>query len=152
MPPVDDEPFRAHADQPARPTTVTQRLTFQGLSQETPPAAGNEALDKPTNVFSPGTIRKTVREGFTAPEKTVGEAGLAPPEVKTKKQHRKRKPGAASSSQPPPMIRGREELVPPRPDGLAHRLHEAGKPILPPEMLCFAYGHMHSLQDRKSVV
>ena len=34
MPAMDDEPFRAHGDQPGRPTRCTQRLTFQGLSQE----------------------------------------------------------------------------------------------------------------------
>ena len=99
MPPVDDEPpFRDHADQPARPTTVTQRLTFQGLSQETPPATGDEALDKPTTVFTPGTLRNTVRAGL-------------PGQVKNQK-HRKRK-GGASSSQPPMIVRGREDLVPP---------------------------------------
>jgi hypothetical protein len=65
--------------------------------------------------------------------------------VKNQK-HRKRK-GGASSSQPPMIVRGREDLVPPRPDGIAHRLHEAGKPILPPEMLCMAYGHMHVLHQ-----
>ena len=48
MPPVDEEPFRAHGDPLGRPTICTQRLTFQGLSQDTPLEAGDQ--DKPGNV------------------------------------------------------------------------------------------------------
>ncbi|KAK1619205.1 hypothetical protein QYE76_024722 [Lolium multiflorum] len=35
MPPMDEEAFRTHGDQLGRPTTVTQRLTFTGLSLKT---------------------------------------------------------------------------------------------------------------------
>ena len=39
---MDDEPFRAHRALPARPTTCTQRLNFQGLpTQDTPPCYTN---------------------------------------------------------------------------------------------------------------
>ena len=39
-----------------------------------------------------------------------------------------------------------EYIVSPRADGLT-RVHEAGKPILPPELLCLAEGPMHSLHQ-----
>src|SRR4051812_12200558 len=38
-----------------------QPLTFTGFSlQDTPPEAGNPAQVKPTTVFSPNTLRKTI--------------------------------------------------------------------------------------------
>ena len=87
MPAIEEEAFRTHGDQPARPTTVTQRLTFQGFSQQdTPPEAGDPALDKPANVFSPNTLHKTVGEQ------------LAPPDQMKKKQRtRSNKKGASVS-------------------------------------------------------
>ena len=102
---MDDEPFRAHRALPARPTTCTQRLNFQGLSQQdTPPEAGIQS--QPANVFSPGTIFKSIKEGVQSPEMK-------------KKQHRKRsRPGASASQPAPKTIWGHEDMVPPRADGL----------------------------------
>ena len=98
MPPVDEEPFRAQGDQPARPTTCTQRLDFQGLSQDTPPEAGDQALPKPSNIFSPGTRRKTVFPE-SAPRPTS-------PSPEMKKKHRKRKRGSGASASDAHKYRG----------------------------------------------
>ena len=141
MPPVDEEPFRDQRGQPPRPTTCTQRLIFEGLSQDTPPETGDhQAQVKPGNIFSPGTLHQTVHAGFTAPQPS--------PEMKNKaKKHRKRKGANASASQPTPKImRGREDTIPPRGDGLT-RVHEAGKPILSEDLLRLAKGPMISLQE-----
>jgi hypothetical protein len=63
------------------------------------------------------------------------------------KKHRKRKGANASASQPAPKImRGREDTIPPRGDGLT-RVHEAGKPILSEDLLRLAEGPMISLQE-----
>ena len=132
---MDEEPpFRAHGDQPGRRTTC-QRLSF---SQNTPPEAGDQAPDKTGNIFSPGTLQQTVYVGLTAPQPS--------PEMKNKKKHKKRSRPNASASQPPKIIRGREDTVPPRADGLT-RVHVAGKPLLPPELLCLAKGPMLSLHE-----
>jgi hypothetical protein len=82
MPRMDEEAFRTHGDQLGRPTTVTQRLTFTGLSlQDTPPEAGNPAQVKPATIFSPNTLYKTIvgepRESTPAPQATP--APEAPP-------------------------------------------------------------------------
>jgi len=132
MPPVhaDGEPFRAHRDQPARLTACTQRLTFQGLSQDMPLEAGDQA--QLANVFSPGTLRKSVHEGVQSPE------------MKKKKHMKRIRPGASVSQPAPKTIRGHEDMVSPHADGLT-RVHEAGKPKLPPELLRLAQGPMHSL-------
>ena len=87
-----EEPFRAHGDNPGRPTTCTQRLVFQGFSQQdTPPEAGDPALAKPANIFSPTTLHKAVNEKLAPP---------APPKMK---KHRKRRRGA-SASQPAQLL------------------------------------------------
>ena len=52
MPPMDEEPFRAQGDQAARPSTCTQRLDFQGLSQDTPPEAGDQPPRKLPSTWS----------------------------------------------------------------------------------------------------
>ena len=147
MRPVDLEPpFRAHADQPARLNAVTQRLDFQGLSQETPPAAGVAAQDKPaTGVFSPGTIAKSVAEGLR------GQPWSNKPRRPLKKMPKGSK--GASASQPTPMIiQGREDTIPPPPDKSAHMVHEAGKPIVPPEMTHLATPSMISLSASISML
>jgi hypothetical protein len=99
MPPVDDgEAFRGHHDdQPRRPNAapLQRQLVFKGLSQEqdTPPEAGDAAIQKPAIIFSPTTLNRT-----------VNEVGVAPPEpADKKKKARKRKPKTApgaSMSQP----------------------------------------------------
>ena len=159
MRPVDLEPpFRAHADQPARLNAVTQRLDFQGLSQETPPAAGVAAQDKPaTGVFSPGTIAKSVAEGLRGqpwnnkprrPPKKMPKGASASQPPKMPKGSK-----GASASQPTPMIiQGREDTIPPPPDKSAHMVHEAGKPIVPPEMTHLATPAMISLSASISML
>ena len=54
--------------------------------------------------------------------------------------------GASVSQPAPKTIRGHEDMVSPHADGLA-RVHEAGKPILPPELLRLARGPMHALHE-----
>ena len=141
MPPMDEEPFCAPGAQPSRPTTCTQRLDFQGLSQGTPPEAGDQAIRKPAHIFSPNTLRKTVFP-VSAPRPPPPS-----PEKKEKKQKkRKRGPGASASQPAPKTIRANEFTVSPRADGLT-RVHEAGQPILPPELLKLAHQHMKNLQQ-----
>ncbi|KAK1602344.1 hypothetical protein QYE76_007847 [Lolium multiflorum] len=77
MPPMDEQAFRTHSDQLSRPPTVTkQRLVFTGLSQDTPPEAGNPAQVKPATVFSPNTLRKTI---IGEPPKSTPATSEAPP-------------------------------------------------------------------------
>ena len=71
---------------------------------------------------------------------TTEDAPPASPEVK-KKKHRKR-----SKPAPKTTIRGYEDMVSPRADGLS-RVHEAGQPILSRELLHLADGCMLSLQN-----
>ncbi|KAK1609280.1 hypothetical protein QYE76_032953 [Lolium multiflorum] len=156
MPPMDEQAFRTHGDQLGRPPTVTkQRLVFTGLSQDTPPEAGNPAQVKPATIFSPNTLRKTI---IGEPPKSTPATPEAPPApqappsappaplVGQVKKARKRgaKKGASSSQHAPKRIRA-DDMVPPTPDGLP-RCHEAGKPILSKDMEHLAGGLMLSLQ------
>ncbi|KAK1618430.1 hypothetical protein QYE76_023947 [Lolium multiflorum] len=156
MPPMDEQAFRTHGDQLGRPPTVTkQRLVFTGLSQDTPPEAGNPAQVKPATVFSPNTLRKTI---IGEPPKSTPATSEAPPApeappsappaplVGQVKKARKRgaKKGASSSQPAPKRIRA-DDMVPPTPDGLP-RCHEAGKPILSKDMEHLASGPMLPLQ------
>ncbi|KAK1621139.1 hypothetical protein QYE76_026656 [Lolium multiflorum] len=113
MPPMDEQAFRTHGDQLTRPPTVTkQRLVFTGLSQDTPPEAGNPAQVKPATVFSPNTLRKTIigeppkstpatSEAPPAPE-APPSAPQAPPVGQVKKGRKRGAKKGASSSQPAP--------------------------------------------------
>ncbi|KAK1632005.1 hypothetical protein QYE76_006320 [Lolium multiflorum] len=166
MPPMDEQAFRTHSDQLSRPPTVTkQRLVFTGLSQDTPPEAGNPAQVKPATVFSPNTLRKTIigeppkstpatSEAPPAPE-APPSAPQAPPVGQVKKGRKRGAKKGASSSQPAPKRIRADDMVPPTPDGLP-RCHEAGKPILPPDMEHLASGPMlplqHSIQYQESVL
>ncbi|KAK1613172.1 hypothetical protein QYE76_036845 [Lolium multiflorum] len=157
MPPMDEQAFRTHSDQLSRPPTVTkQRLVFTGLSQDTPPEAGNPAQVKPATVFSPNTLRKTIigeppkstpatSEAPPAPE-APPSAPQAPPVGQVKKGRKRGAKKGASSSQPAPKRIRADDMVPPTPDGLP-RCHEAGKPILPPDMEHLASGPMLPLQN-----
>jgi hypothetical protein len=147
MPRMDDdeeEVFRNHGDQPRR-ANVTQRLTFQGFSQEdTPdPEAGDPAQPKPAGtIFSPNTLHRTFEEVAAPP------APSAPPADQSKKKHRKRTKKGASASQPLPnkKIRaGADAVVIPSSDGEPRILHTAGKLIVSPEMERLATGPMLSL-------
>ncbi|KAK1679125.1 hypothetical protein QYE76_039973 [Lolium multiflorum] len=145
-------------------TKATHEAVFTGLSQDTPPEAGNPAQVKPATVFSPNTLRKTI----------IGEPPKSTPATSKHHQHPKhhhrttstpvgqvkkaRKRGGkkgASSSQPAPKRIRADDMVPPTPDGLP-RCHEAGKPILPPDMEHLASGPMlplqHCIQYQESVL
>ncbi|KAK1605566.1 hypothetical protein QYE76_029239 [Lolium multiflorum] len=142
-----------------------QRLVFTGLSQDTPPEAGNPAQVKPATVFSPNTLRKTIigeppkstpatSEAPPAPE-APPSAPQAPPVGQVKKGRKRGAKKGASSSQPAPKRIRADDMVPPTPDGLP-RCHEAGKPILPPDMEHLASGQMlplqHSIHYQESVL
>ncbi|KAK1561493.1 hypothetical protein QYE76_017682 [Lolium multiflorum] len=132
---ADEEAYRAR-DEPAGPPKATkQRLVFRGFSQETPPAADTQ---EPTaaNIFSPNTLINKVNEQFEA------SGAVAPKKPRKRPSKNKEK----SASQPPPTIRHRDSMVPPSKDGLT-RMHEAGKPILGPELQHIASGDMLPLQD-----
>ncbi|KAK1680996.1 hypothetical protein QYE76_041844 [Lolium multiflorum] len=146
MPPMDEQAFRTHGDQLGRPPTVTkQRLVFTGLSQDTPPEAGNPAQVKPATVFSPNTLRKTIIGEPPKSTPATSEAPPAPPVGQVKKARKRGAKKGASSSQPAPKRIRADDMVPPTPDGLP-RCHEAGKPILPPDMEHLASGPMLPLQ------
>ena len=66
---------------------------------------------------------------------------------KNKNKKRKRGPGASASQPAPKTIRGHEDTVSPRAVVGLTRVHEAGKAILPPELLCLARGSMHALHE-----
>ena len=140
MPPMDDgEAFHGHGDQTRRPTTVAQRLVFRGLSQEdTPPEAGDPAVQKPATIFSPNTLNKTVNE--------VGVAPPGPNDEKKRKPRKRRAKTGASMSQPAQRIRHDDVIPATCPDGLT-RVHEAGKPILPGDLIRVASGAMHNLHS-----
>ena len=75
--------------------------------------------------------------GFTAP----------PPSPEKIKKSKKRCRQGTSTSQPAPkVIRGNEDMTSPRADSLT-RVHVAGKPLLPPELLGLAKGPMLSLHE-----
>ncbi|KAK1612724.1 hypothetical protein QYE76_036397 [Lolium multiflorum] len=165
MPPMDEQAFRTHGDQLTRPPTVTKQcLVFTGLSQDTPPEAGNPAQVKPAPVFSPNTLRKTIigeppkstpatSEAPPAPE-APPSAPQAPPVGQVKKGRKRGAKKGASSKPAPKRIRA-DDMVPPTPDGLP-RCHEAGKPILPLDMEHLASGQMlplqHSIHYQESVL
>ncbi|KAK1644318.1 hypothetical protein QYE76_062123 [Lolium multiflorum] len=133
---ADEEAYRAR-DEPAGPPKATkQRLVFRGFSQETPPAADTQ---EPTaaNIFSPNTLINKVNEKFEA------SGAVAPKKPRKRPSKNKEK----SASQPPPTIRHRDSMVPPSKDGLT-RMHEAGKPILGPE-LQHTSGDMLPLRDNQ---
>ncbi|KAK1652344.1 hypothetical protein QYE76_070149 [Lolium multiflorum] len=135
---ADEEPFRAR-DEPAGPPKATkQRLVFSGFSEETPPAADTQ---DPTaaNIFSPNTLLKKVNKQFEASGPLLRRSPVKDL-VRTRR----------SPSQPPPTIRHRDSMVPPSKDGLT-RMHEAGKPILGPE-LQHSLGDMLPLQDSIQVL
>ena len=143
MPSLDhdnQEAFRSHGNQHRR-TNVTQRLTFTGFSQEDTP--DQEVGDpKPAGtIFSPNTIKRTVGE--------VAATAPAPPAEDKGKKHRKRKHKGSSASQPPPNAKvprkGADSVEIPSVAGLARIHHEAGKPIVSPEMVRFATGPMLTL-------
>ncbi|KAM0916311.1 hypothetical protein ACQ4PT_010372 [Festuca glaucescens] len=136
MPRVDEEPFHARDDQAGLARSTKQRLVFRGFSEETPPAADTQEPSV-AFVFSPNTLQKTVDEQLAAAEDTAA-----------KKKHRKRpnKNEDKAASQPAPRIHHQDDIVPARKDGLT-RMHEAGKPILSPELIRLVSGPMLSLHE-----
>jgi hypothetical protein len=132
---ADEEPFRARDEQAGPPKATKQRLVFRGFSEETPPAADTQEPST-ANIFSPNTLIKKVNEQFEA------SGAVAPKKPRKRPSKNKDK----SASQPPPTIRYRDSIVPPSKDGLT-RMHEAGKPIMGPELRHLASGPMLRLQD-----
>uniref|UniRef100_A0ACD5WX72 Uncharacterized protein n=1 Tax=Avena sativa TaxID=4498 RepID=A0ACD5WX72_AVESA len=133
MPPLIEEPsFHNQASHPKK------RLVFRGFSQETPPAA---EIQPPSAgiIFSPDTLRRTAGDGLAS---LVEAADAKRKRVRKRPNRNKDK----ATSQPAP-IRYRDDVVPPREDGLT-RVHEAGQPILPPELRRLASGAMMSLHER----
>ncbi len=154
MPPMDDEAFRTQDDQLGRrPSSVTQRLTFTGLSlQDTPPEVGNPASQvKTATIFSPNTLHRTIG-GESTPAPEAPPAPQAPPsappatEASQGKKHRKRTKNKVPSTSHAVSKRIRvDDTVPKAPSGFP-RLHQAGKPILPKDLEHLASGQMLTLQ------
>ncbi|KAK1683316.1 hypothetical protein QYE76_044164 [Lolium multiflorum] len=119
MPPMDEQAFRTHGGHP--PTVTKQRLVFTATQIN------------PSNLTSTTCTRST----------TIGTTSTPVGQVK-KARKRGAKKGASSSQPAPKRIRA-DDMVPPTPDGLP-RCHEAGKPILPPDMEHLASGPILPLQ------
>ena len=134
IPPLVEEP--SFCDQASHPNK--KRLVFRGFFEETPPDV--ETQPPPARViFSPDTLHKTAGEGIASPVEDPADEKRK----RVRKRLNKNKNKAASQ---PPLIRHRDDVVPPRRDGLT-RFHRAGQPILPPDLRRLASGDMLALHD-----
>ena len=144
MPTVNEEFQARDANKAGGSKSTKQRLVFTGFSQEeTPPAA--ETQDKPAGtVFSPNTIRMATGEQLASP--AVEEPLVGKTAAKRPRKRSKTKAASQPAASQPAQLRFNDMLVPPRTDGLT-RMHEAGRPILDPELQNIADGEMLSLQN-----
>ena len=129
MGPPSQEPNPATAE---KPNFNRRRLAFS--SQETPPAADftEPQIAEVRNIISPSTLKKAVCEQNSVP-------------LQQKKKGRKRKSNKGASQPAPSTIRAQDG--PPSPKDISRRVHVAGRPMLPTNMLNAATGAMRSLHD-----
>ena len=115
-----------------KPSCNRRRLAFS--SQETPPAADftEPQIGEVRNIISPNTLKKAVCEQNSVP-------------LQEKKKARKRKTKKGASQPAPSTIRAQDG--PPSPEDVMRRVHVAGRPMLPRNMLDAATGAMRSLHD-----
>jgi hypothetical protein len=138
-PPTSQEPNPARDDRDLagtaeKPNSNRRRLAFS--SQETPPAAAfteTQTADV-RNIISPNTLKKV-----------VSEENAIPVQEKKQKKGRKRKSNKGASQPAPSTIRAQDG--PPIPKDIERRVHVAGRPMLPGNMLKAATGSMRSLHD-----
>ena len=115
-----------------KPSCNRHRLPFS--SQETPPAAGftEPQIGEVRNIISPNTLKKAVCEQNSVP-------------LQEKKKAWKRKTNKGASQ--PTLSTIRAQDGPPSPKDIMRRVHVAGRPMLPTNMLNAATGAMRSLHD-----
>ena len=128
-PAKDDRDLAGTAE---KPNCNRRRLAFS--SQETPPAADftEPQIAEVRNIISPSTLKKAVCEQNSVP-------------LQQKKKGRKRKSNKGASQPAPSTIRAQDG--PPSPKDISRRVHVAGRPMLPTNMLNAATGAMRSLHD-----
>ena len=128
-PAKDDRDLAGTAE---KPNCNRRRLAFS--SQETPPAADftEPQIAEVQNIISPSTLKKAVCEQNSVP-------------LQQKKKGRKRKSNNGASQPAPSTIRAQDG--PPIPKDIMRRVHVAGRPMLPTNMLNAATGAMRSLHD-----
>ena len=124
---------RDQAGTAEKPSCNRRRLPFS--SQETPPAADftEPQIGEVRNIISPNTLKKAVSEQNSVPIQEI------------KKKARKRKTNKGASQPAPSTIRAQDG--PPSPEDVMRRVHVAGRPMLPRNMLDAATGAMRSLHD-----
>ncbi len=115
-----------------KPSCNRRRLAFS--SQETPPAADftEPQIGEVRNIISPNTLKKAVCEQNSVP-------------LQEKKKARKRKTKKGASQPAPSTIRAQDG--PPSPKDISRRVHVAGRPMLPTNLLNAATGALRSLHD-----
>src|SRR3989337_852498 len=128
-PAKDDRDLAGTAE---KPNCNRRRLAFS--SQETPPAAAftEPQIAEVRNIISPNTLKKAVSEQNSIP-------------LQQKKKGRKRKSNKGASQPAPSMICAQDG--PPSPKDISRRVHVAGRPMLPTNLLNAATGAMRSLHD-----
>ena len=87
------------------------------------------------NIISPNTLKKAVCEQNSIPLQQIRKKGWK----------RKTNKGASASQPAPRTIRAQDG--PPSPKDISRRVHVAGRPMLPTNMLDAATGAMLSLHD-----
>ncbi|KAK1613113.1 hypothetical protein QYE76_036786 [Lolium multiflorum] len=164
MPPMDEQAFRTHNDQLSRPPTVTKQRRSSRVFLKT--LLRRLAIQLKSSLLPFSALTRCVRRSGSHPNQpqqpqkhhqhrstTISTTSTPVDQVK-KGRKRGGKKGASSSQPAPKRIRA-DDMVPPTPDGLP-RCHEAGKPILPPDMEHLASGPMlplqHYIQYQESVL
>lgn len=128
-PAKDDRDLAGTAEKP----NCNRRRLFS--SQETPPAAAftETQTAEVRNIISPNTLKKVVSEQNSIPLQQKKQKG------------RKRKNNKGASQPAPSTIRAQDG--PPAPKDISRRVHVAGRPMLPTNLLNAATGAMRSLHD-----
>ena len=113
-----------------KPSCNRRRLAFS--SQETPRAAAftEPQIAEVRNIISPNTLKKAVSEQNSIP-------------LQQKKQKGRKKNKKGASQPAPSTIRAQDG--PPSPEDISRRVHVAGRPMLPTNLLNAATGAMRSL-------
>ncbi|KAI4997712.1 hypothetical protein ZWY2020_053054 [Hordeum vulgare] len=135
--PPSQEPNPAKDDRKLAGTAEKPNCNRRCLAfsfEETPPSAAftEPQIAKVQNIISPNTLKKVVSEQNSIP-------------LHQQKKGRKRKTNKGASQPAPSTIRALDG--PPSPKDISRRVHVAGRPMLPTNLLNAATGAMRSLHD-----
>lgn len=128
-PAKDDRDLAGTAEKPS-----CNRRCLACSFQETPPAAAftEPQIADVRNIISPNTLKKVVSEQNSIP-------------LQQQKKGRKRMTNKGASQPAPSTIRALDG--PPSPKDISRRVHVAGRPMVPTNLLNAATGAMRSLHD-----